>query len=193
MAQPGISRDARQSDISSTVVVASTNPVKLEAVRLAFGRMFTDRAFEFATVSVPSGVSDQPASSTETREGACRRAEAARIAAPNASYWVGIEGGIEDTTDGMAAFAWVVIESEQRRGQGRTATFFLPQRVAELVRGGMELGHADDLVFGRVNSKQQDGAIGLLTGGVINRTTLYEPGVVMALVPFKSESLYEIA
>jgi non-canonical (house-cleaning) NTP pyrophosphatase len=58
------------------------------------------------------------------------------------------------------------------------------------VRQGKELGEADDQVFGRHNSKQQEGAIGLLTGRVIDRTALYEEAVVMALIPFKNPTLF---
>ena len=66
----------------------------------------------------------------------------------------------------------------------------LPAEVADLVRQGHELGEADDRVFGRTNSKQEEGAVGLLTGGVIDRVQLYEPSVVLALVAFRNADLY---
>jgi non-canonical (house-cleaning) NTP pyrophosphatase len=74
-------------------------------------------------------------------------------------------------------------------GKSRTGAFYLPEEIARLVRDGMELGHADDVVFGRSNSKQQDGSIGLLTGGVIDRTLYYEHAVVLALIPFLNPQL----
>jgi hypothetical protein len=41
----------------------------------------------------------------------------------------------------------------------------ITDEVCRLVRDeGLELGHADDLVFGRTNSKTTNGACGLLTG-----------------------------
>jgi len=58
------------------------------------------------------------------------------------------------------------------------------------VRAGVELGEADDIVFQRANSKQENGAIGLLTGDVIDRRQLYEHAIVLALVAFKNPSLY---
>ncbi|MEM6529629.1 MAG: DUF84 family protein, partial [Chloroflexota bacterium] len=54
------------------------------------------------------------------------------------------------------------------------------------VRGGMELGDADDIVFGRSNSKQQTGSVGLLTGDALTRETYYLHAVVLALIPFKN-------
>jgi non-canonical (house-cleaning) NTP pyrophosphatase len=74
-------------------------------------------------------------------------------------------------------------------GKARTATFYLPQEVITLVQRGIELGHADDMVFGRSNSKQQNGSVGLLTEDVITRLTYYSHAVVLALIPFKNEAL----
>lgn len=49
---------------------------------------------------------------------------------------------------------------------------------------GMELGVADDQVFGRVDSKREGGSVGLLSGGLIDRTAYYEHAMTLALVPF---------
>ncbi len=168
-----------------TVVLASGNPVKLRAAAMGFRRFLPAEDFDVVSISVPSGVPDQPGSDAETLAGAENRAVGAMEARAEADYWVGIEGGIEDDGEVMTAFAWVVIRSKSRRGRSRTATFSLPPEVADLVRRGHELGEADDIVFGRTNSKQEEGAVGLLTGGAIDRMGLYEPSVVLALVPFR--------
>jgi non-canonical (house-cleaning) NTP pyrophosphatase len=91
----------------------------------------------------------------------------------------------------MVAFAWIVVMSGGQQGSARTAQFRLPKEVQRLVAGGMELGDADDRVFGRTNSKQKSGAVGLLTQNVVTRTTLYEGAVVLALIPFKNPDLYD--
>ena len=62
--------------------------------------------------------------------------------------------------------------------------------MADLVRGGLELGEADDLVFRTSNSKRRNGAVGLLTGDVITRAGLYTPAVQLALIPFIRPELY---
>jgi non-canonical (house-cleaning) NTP pyrophosphatase len=62
--------------------------------------------------------------------------------------------------------------------------------VADLVRHGMELGHADDQVFGRNNSKQMNGAVGILTANAIDREELYAHAVMLALIPFLNPTLY---
>lgn len=179
-----------------TVIVASTNPVKVQAARAGFTRMFPAETFTFETCSVPSGVSDQPLTSRETLQGALNRAANARGRLPTADYWIGIEGGVEDSPEGslntgeLCAFAWVAVLSTGHVGKGRTGLFFLPPRVAELVRAGKELGEADDIVFGQTNSKQANGAVGLLTGDVIDRAGFYTPAVILALIPFKNPHLY---
>ena len=152
--------------------------------------MFPGEEFQVQTVAVPSGVSDQPASDEETLRGAINRAANAAAARPDADYWAGIEGGVEARDGEMAGYAWIVVRAQGLTGKGRTGTFFLPRRVAELVRQGLELGDADDAVFGRANSKQDNGAVGLLTGNVIDRAALYEEAVVLALIPFRNPELY---
>ena len=174
-----------------SITVASLNPVKLNAALAAFQQMFPQQRFSVDGVSVPSGVPDQPTSLSQTMAGARNRAEKARAARPNSDYWVGIEGGIEDSPLGMTCFARVhVLGRDGISGLGQTAVFYLPREVAELVRGGLELGHADDRVFGRDNSKQANGAIGLLTDDLVDREAYYTHALIMALVPFKNTGLH---
>lgn len=173
------------------VIIASQNPVKLKAVKKAFTKMFKEETFSFEGISVPSGVHDQPMDDDKTFEGAFNRANNAMAEVQNADYWVGIEGGVERTGDSeMQAFAWIVVKSRQNIGKGKTGTFFLPHEIISLIHNGKELGEADDIVFGQNNSKQKKGAVGILTGNVIDRTDLYSQGIVLALIPFKHTSLY---
>lgn len=174
-----------------SVVVASTNRVKIASAQDGFAKMFPDEAFALEGVSAASDVADQPRSDAETLAGARNRARNAALRRPDADFWVGIEGGTEDSPNGMAAFAWVAVQGKDGRiGLGKTGTFFLPPAVAALVRDGMSLGAADDAVFGRNGSGTQNGAVGLLTGDAIDRTALHVPAVVFALIPFKNPDRY---
>lgn len=173
------------------LVVASKNPVKITAVRLGFEKMFPQETFSLDGVSVASGAADQPMSDAETLEGAWNRCHRAVSAAPDADFWIGIEGGVEDTAGDMEAFAWVVIKSHDGKiGKGRSSAFFLPAKIAELIRAGKELGEADDIVFQRTNSKQENGAVGLLTHNAIDRTHYYTDAMILALIPFANPALY---
>lgn len=172
-----------------TMIVASTKPVKIDAVRKGLAQMFPGETFVVTGVSVPSGVPDQPMSDAETYQGALNRASNAAAAVPDAHLWVGIEGGLETVGDTLQGFAWVVVRGQHFTGKSRTATFILPDEVARLVREGVELGHADDIVFQRRNSKQATGSVGLLTGDALTRTMYYEQAVILALIPFKNDDL----
>lgn len=170
------------------IVVASKNPVKINAAVEGFCTYFED--VEVLGVSVESGVSDQPKSDEETLTGALNRVENARNEFGNADYWVGIEGGLSVNGSEIEAFAWIVITSKEKTGKARTTSFQLPVKVAELIAEGYELGHANDILFKQQNSKQKSGAVGLLTGNKVNRTTLYKQAVQLALVPFLNPGLY---
>jgi inosine/xanthosine triphosphatase len=172
------------------VIIASKNPVKIQAVKNGFEKMFPTQEFEFIGVSVPSNVADQPLSNDETFLGAKNRVNNAFSEVKNADFYIGIEGGIEHIEDDTEAFAWVVIKSASKYGKARTGTFFLPKQVVELIKEGKELGEADDIVFKRNNSKQENGAVGILTGNVIDRTKYYTEAIVLALIPFKNIDLY---
>ena len=129
-------------------------------------------------------------SDAETFQGAMNRADTVKVNIPNADYWVGIEGGIAKVGSEMCAFAWIVIKGQSKTGKAKTGTFFLPSKVTELIDQGMELGDADDVVFGHSNSKQKNGAVGILTGDVIDRCKYYTEAVVLALIPFRNEELF---
>lgn len=183
--------DAFCWNVGMRVVVASANPVKIDAVRRGFAAMFPGESCDAEGIAVPSGVADQPMSDAETLRGARTRAANARELAPGAAYWVGLEGGVEDTPDGMLERAWMcVLSADGAEGIGSTGTFVLPERIAAMIRAGKELGHACDEVFATENLKHGAGAVGKLTDDAISRTTFYEDAVILALIPFKRASLY---
>jgi inosine/xanthosine triphosphatase len=165
------------------VAVGSRNPVKLQAVQAGLAPFFAGVTLE--AVEVPSGVAAQPVGDEETRRGALNRARAALALLPTAEFGIGLEGGVMEIEGTLYAGAWCAIAARDgRTGLASTGRCPLPPAVAKLVRGGMELGPADDLVFGRENSRLGEGAVGLLTRGHIDRARFYTPAVVMAFAPF---------
>lgn len=180
------------SQQSLRLVVASRNPVKLRAAESGFRRIFADRPVTAEGVAVPSGVSDQPMTDAETLQGAENRVREAAKQCSDADFWVGLEGGLEEVGGELAAFGWIVVRSanQDQLGRSRTASFALPPQVRDLVLSGVELGIACDQIFDRHNVKQSEGAVGLLTAGSIDRASLYEAAVVLALVPFINGDLY---
>ena len=170
------------------IVVASRNPVKVSATTQAFEAQFPGHVIETESADVDSGAGDQPDSDAATRTGARNRAMRASEAAPEADYWVGLEGGIEVLDDQLMAFAWMAIKGPSGEiSEARSATLPLPPAIKELIEQGMELGEANDRVFATVNSKQGGGAYGLLTDGLYTRESIYTQTLIIALIPFVNE------
>ena len=78
------------------IIIASKNPVKINATLSGFQKMFPNEQFEIECISVPSDVSEQPKNDSETFFGAQNRASNACKEKPGADFCVGIEGGIEE-------------------------------------------------------------------------------------------------
>lgn len=172
------------------IVVSSKNPVKISSALLGFQSMFSGEEFEIVGVSVPSGVPDQPLGDEQTLLGAMNRMNGV-LTLSEADYYVGIEGGVEHVGDDVEVFAWVVVRGPNGRvGKARTGMFLLPKKLVELVRQGVELGTAADMIFDESNSKQKGGTVGALTSGAIDRTAYYHHAVILALLPFKNPDLY---
>ncbi len=172
------------------IIIGSTNPVKISCVEKAFKKVFPHKRIKVKELEADSGVSNQPMGNEETLMGAINRSRFCRNQKPKADFWVGIEGGCKFRGTELEAFAWMVIKTKTKTGKARTASFFLPDEVARLVKEGMELGDADDMVFARKDSKQKNGAVGILTHDLIDRTSYYEQAMVLALIPFMNEEIY---
>ena len=174
--------------VATSVVVGSTNPVKIAAVEAVLERSGSDaRVWGMA---VPSGVRDQPEGDAETIRGATQRARAA-LEASDADLAVGIEGGVVEEAGHMRTCAWAAVVSRDGRvGIGGSLAMALPDCVAALVRDGMELGHAMDHVTGGRDTKRGAGAVGILTAGLVDRQRAYEALVTYALAQFLAPSYY---
>jgi len=181
-------RDQALARTNMKIVVTSNNPVKIAAVREAFRIQFPCDEAHLIPLSVSSGVSDQPMSDAETRQGALNRIDNARQEVPDVDYWVGLEGGLDFFDGRLMAFAWMAVcDKDGRDSTSRSVTLPLPPEVTKLVCDGLELGEANDRVFSTLNSKQGGGAFGLLTDGRMTREGIYTQTLILALIPFAHE------
>ena len=180
--------DAAALGTLRVVGVGSKNPVKLAAVKAVLRRITPDVRIE--SVNVPSTVRDQPFGDDETIRGALARAHGARKAV-GAELGIGIEGGVVDVDDTMRTCAWAaVVDGAGREGVGGSLAMPLPQSVAKLVREGLELGHAMDRLTGEQNTKHRQGAVGILTAGLVDRQAAYEVILTYALARFLTPELW---
>lgn len=176
------------------VALGSRSPAKLAAVAAALALVEESIAaagddpftVDLLGVNAASGVADQPWGEAETRQGALNRAEAALALEPAAYLAVGIEAGVvQEPGWPLWTFAWIVaLDRSGVRGAARSATFAVPEELAAGVRGGLELGDALDAAYGLQRAKDGPGAVGVLTGGLIDRPELYRTAMLLALTPW---------
>lgn len=160
------------------IVVGSLNHVKVEAVRSVMEKIYGNvriRAYD-----AKSDVPEQPFEK-ETRKGAVNRAKAALGGHDMA---VGIEAGVFEMKDGLYDFQYcAIIDKTGKLTVGTGMGFRYPDKVADLVRGGMTVGDAMKEVYGKTDIGRKQGAIGFLSKGLIDRKTLTEQSVLAAMIP----------
>ncbi|WP_281648946.1 inosine/xanthosine triphosphatase [Parendozoicomonas sp. Alg238-R29] len=167
------------------IIVASMNPAKIKAVESAFAEIFQE-SLNVSGIKVASNVAEQPMTNAETLLGARNRVNNAQKEQPSADYWVGLEAGIE----GNHTFAWMVISNGKQHGEACSASLPLPAAALNGVKTGKELGDVMDEQFGTSNIKQKGGAIGLLTKGILTRSSVYHQALILALIPFVNEERF---
>jgi inosine/xanthosine triphosphatase len=171
------------------VTVGSTNPVKIAAVQVPVARAFPSA--QVIGLNTDSGVSAQPWGDAEARRGALNRARNA-LTLTDADLGVGLEGGMVETELGLMTCAWcVVLGPDGRMGVGGGVHMLVPPAAVQMLRAGDELGPAMDRLSGQYNTKQTQGAVGILTSGLSNRQSAYEQLVAMALAPFLQTEYYQ--
>jgi inosine/xanthosine triphosphatase len=148
------------------VAVGSANPVKRVATERAMGDVATD----VETVAVDSGVPEQPWGERETITGAKTRAARAR-AAGAFDLGVGIEGGVAeiDGADGLFLVMWAAVSDGSTVGLGSGPRLRLPDRVADRLDDGAELGPVMDDLLDTTGVAENQGAAGVLTDRIVTR------------------------
>jgi inosine/xanthosine triphosphatase len=168
------------------IAVGSGNPVKRRAVEQAVADTLGDPEIE--SVSVDSGVSEQPTGRGETVEGAKNRARNA-LAAGEYDLSVGLEGGVAevDGTDGLFLIMWTAVTDGEQVGLGAGPSFRLPDSIGDRVAAGEELGPVMDDMLGEDDVAEKQGAAGALSGGVVDRDAALAAGVAAAMGPFVTD------
>lgn len=160
------------------IAVGSANRVKVAAVRTVMEKVYGD--VRITAVDVPSGVPDQPFGD-QTHQGSENRAKAAL---GDHDMAVGIEAGVFEMLDGLYDIQHcTVISRDGKVTYGHGSGFRYPDRIAELVRRGMTVGDAVHEVYGNTDIGKRQGAVGLLSKGLIDRKTLTEQSVTAAMIP----------
>lgn len=198
----GRAKEGSPLELPRLVAVGSTNPIKVQAVRNIFTALFGPVRVE--DLDVPSGVREQPLSHDEMRRGAHNRALAAMVRL-GADVGVGIEAGVVLGGGAGSARGWespdpflppystgwtVIVDRERRVGAAPSPILPLPPAIAQALAAGEELGPLIDRLSGVSESKKKQGFVGFMTRGALDRLTVTELSIALALVPFLHPELY---
>lgn len=171
-----------------TLLVASTNPVKVNAAKQALCSAFPNIEWQVQGVKAPSGVAEQPMTDAETRLGAVNRVEAIRQ--QSADFYVAFEGGYDRFHGQGFTFAYIAVSDGVRTQVGRSGTLPLPESVCQQLEAGGELGPVMDRVFNDHNIKQKGGAIGIFTNDLVSRTSIYADTLCLLLAPWLHPEIF---
>ena len=151
------------------VIIGSTNPAKIAAVKNVFSYQQT----EFLSLDVASGVSEQPFSDDETIRGAMNRAIGA-LEQGKGEIGIGLEGGVQESEQGLLLCNWGALASNEFDPIiAGGARFLLPEEIAQRLRAGDELGPVMEDYAKKANVRKNQGAVGILTNGLINRAEMF--------------------
>ena len=153
-------------------ITGSENQAKMRAATRMIERYLGNR--DISSASVASGVSPQPMSDEETRQGAINRAVAAS-ALQEDTYGIGLEGGGRIIGRTMYLCNWGALATPD--GQVFTAAgaqIPLPEDLAAEIKNGKELGDAVDHYFKKQQIRLSEGAMGMLTAQTVPRDVLFE-------------------
>ncbi len=162
------------------IVVASKNPAKVEAVKLALKNDLSNA--EVVSIEVDSLVSAQPFTDKETKQGSINRAKNALNKTPNATLAVGLEGGAFREGKNVWNTVWCsVVDRDGHIFSVDGMRFQLPKIISEKMNEGTELGFVMDQISGKTNTKHDEGMIGIISNGYIKRAEAYADLVKLAL------------
>ena len=190
------------------IAVGSTRPPKLAAVREALESLgpllYPKASFDVRGFEVATGVGHTPRSHAELMAGARGRCEGLKklgAAGQGASYFVGLEGGLdvvqENGNESGRRFvfleSWAFVCDANGRGfYGRSGAILLPEALAaDVLDRGIELSDAIEAYTGMQGIRDSQGAWGVLTRNLIDRQESFRIAVVSAFAPFFNASLYQ--
>lgn len=153
------------------IAIGTKNPTKVNAVKDAFMKYIDG---EFIPTNVPSNVAAQPLTDNETLTGAINRAKNA-LKAEDANVGVGLEGGLIKTDLGYFLCNWgAIVTNHIDPIVAGGARIVIPNEIGDLVFSGKELGDVMDMYVKKHNVRQNEGAIGIFTNGVVDRTNMFK-------------------
>lgn len=155
------------------IIVGSTNPTKVNAVKDAFPQD------EIMGLEVDSLVSPQPFSDKETMQGAINRAKQCAEYEPGV-VGIGLEGGVMYVEGQLFLCNWGALVTKS----GKTyiasgARILLPKEIEVGLTNGVELGIIMDRYAKKSGVSKKEGAIGIFTKDLLTRQEMFSQVVTL--------------
>ncbi len=172
------------------IVVGSTNPSKLEAVREALSMYSFLKDADVLGVEVSSGVPAQPRNMEQIVQGAINRARNAYLQIAG-DYSIGLESGLHKfPLVGYLELTACILYDGKKVRPGFSSAFPLPEKVAALViEDGLNLSQASYQagLTGNPELGKAEGIIGILTKGRKTRKDYTKDAIIMAMIGVENE------
>jgi inosine/xanthosine triphosphatase len=187
------------------IIVGSTNPVKISAVKRVFSRFFPGETLKLENYDSPSNVTKQPIGLEIVINGAINRAENALTyflkerEIPNQEeriFAIGIEAGlvsIPRTITGYLDFQYcAILDQYMHLSLGSGGGWEYPPNIIEMLKSDpdLEIGTIMAQISGDPETKYKNGAIGYYSQNKLTRPIITEQCVEMALIPYLNPELY---
>jgi len=169
--------------------IGTANTPKSQAIEYVLNTCPYTKGATFSNHKVPSGVPDMPTNLREIRTGAKNRAIFTRRENPDADYFVGMEGGVYQDTEGENYWLLGVVYIEDRDGVGHfgySCHLEVPEKITEgLFDGrGRDLEQVVESITGVKNIGDQHGSFYEWTDGILTRKDQFVMASECAIAPF---------
>ena len=185
------------------VAVGSTRAPKVDAVRRVLaalaGRDPELGGALLAAREVEHGAPAMPLTVADLLQGAAERArlamEAVRAEGRVPALGIGMEGGLDVRTDagGRRAFlmSWAYVCDGERGAHGCGGAIEVPKALlVPVLDEGLELSEAVYALMKKTDIRSREGAWGVFTGGLMDRTRSFELALLNAWAPFYNRGAY---
>jgi inosine/xanthosine triphosphatase len=180
--------------------IGSKNKVKIDACKKAFSKLrvlFPEiiDSLQFSAIDAKTDIPDMPLSSDQTKKGALQRAFYVIEHFPSLNIGIGMEGGVHliDSQNGYNSYLqnWVYAYDGSKGFFGGSPCIPLPDAISRsLQEGRVELADIMDQLTGLKDVRSNQGAFGILTRDIINRTDAFELAVICSMIPHLNRTYY---
>lgn len=173
-------------------LIGTRNPGKIEGVKRAFSKYFTE--VEVEGFAVESDVSEQPFDD-EVLKGAKNRVKNVKKLAEHkgikADFYVGIEGGITNSLGTIIELNMAVVEDNNNfQSVGTSPGFSVPERYIDEIKK-TDFGKLMDKLFNGKKLSDGKGGISFLTKEQVSRIDMVELATTMALASHINADLWK--